>query len=169
MLEIIVGMNSGEIHWPEGSSIILEISLYCVANPPIPEPMRHAPIVAHTVKQRHIAKIFASFFIIISFCRRRFCQIYADVDTPCRLLRAKPCVVLQRHNNRKKYQTYATTCNKIVNNRVLCHIANYFCCKSAFATQKPPPRFGLKTKKQPKADDCRIGLFLKICVFFVIF
>lgn len=38
MLEIIVGMNSGEIHWPEGSSIILEISLYCVANPPIPEP-----------------------------------------------------------------------------------------------------------------------------------
>ena len=38
MLEIIVGMNNGEIHWPEGSSIILAISLYWVANPPIPEP-----------------------------------------------------------------------------------------------------------------------------------
>ena len=38
MLEIMVAMNSGEIHLPVGSSIILRVSRYWTSKPPIPEP-----------------------------------------------------------------------------------------------------------------------------------
>ena len=38
MFEIIVGMNSGEIHLPVGSSSILAVSRYWTSKPPMPEP-----------------------------------------------------------------------------------------------------------------------------------
>ena len=38
MFEIMVGMKSGEIQRPEGSSIILAVSRYWTSKPPIPEP-----------------------------------------------------------------------------------------------------------------------------------